>query len=61
MNRDPHGNRSGGLDVIDLEDRAQILQWTEIFDITADELTAAVHAVGTCHADVKRYVRDRKA
>jgi hypothetical protein len=60
MNDGQHGDRSGGLGVTDLEDGDELRQWAQIFDITADELMAAVDAVGTRHVDVKRYVRDRK-
>jgi NADH-quinone oxidoreductase subunit B len=47
-------------DVIDLDDHDDVRQWTETFDVAADELTAAVHAVGPRHVDVMRYVAARK-
>jgi hypothetical protein len=54
----PHGRRV--VDLIDLDDERNVTQWTEIFDITYDELAEAVHAVGNASRVVKCYVRERK-
>jgi hypothetical protein len=47
-------------DNIDVSDAYQLQQWTEIFDISAAELRAAVDAVGPSARAVKHYVRDQK-
>jgi len=45
-----------GGDTINVDDEYEVRQWTEIFAVSVDQLKDAVRAVGTCRADVKRYV-----
>jgi Protein of unknown function (DUF3606) len=55
---DDEGRRAS--DLIDLGDEYQVSQWTEIFDVSRAELSAAIHIVGQRSSDVKRYIRARK-
>jgi hypothetical protein len=52
--------RPRSADTIDLNNEYQVRQWIALFEITLEELTAAVRAYGERAVDVKRYVRARK-
>lgn len=49
-------DQSRAGDIVNLDNEYEVRQWTEIFAISEDQLKDAVRAVGTCRADVKRYV-----
>jgi hypothetical protein len=49
------------VDTIDLNNSYQVAQWTEIFNVSSAELTAAVLANGTSVVDVRQYLRARKS
>jgi hypothetical protein len=59
MNVSHCSNCRGSVDLIDIHNDYQVRQWTEILDVTADQLTDAVRAVGTVASKVRRYVRER--
>ncbi len=45
---------------IDLTDGTDVQYWCRIFDVTMEELRAAVHHVGHESEAVARYLRDQK-
>jgi Protein of unknown function (DUF3606) len=56
----PHNAKGRDGDFIDLGDAYQVDQWTEIFDVTRDDLAKAVREVGTSMGAVRKYIREAK-
>lgn len=55
-----HDARGRNGDFIDLDDAYQVDQWTEIFDVTRNDLANAVREVGTSMGAVRKYIREAK-
>ena len=56
----PHAGQRRSGDFIDMDDPYQVTQWSEIFNISSQDLKDAVANVGTSMTDVRAYVKSRK-
>lgn len=55
-----HDGQSRSGDFIDLNDAYQVTQWSEIFNITKEDLRETVERVGTRMVDVRAHIKARR-